>query len=260
VHLKALVFLILALAVAAHADEWKKDFSVTGTPEVRVNSNDGEIQVTVGNQNTVSARVLTEGWRIGLGHVHIVDHQDGNQIELEIHTPNFTFFSVSRHSLRVELTVPKQSNLDLTSGDGRISLAQITGDLRLHSGDGAIEAHALDGRLNANTSDGHIVVQGRFDQLDLHSGDGNIQAEIAPGSKMQSSWTVRSGDGGVRLRLPQNFAANLDLRTGDGHITLDFPVAVSGRLNNSDIRGTRNGGGQLLEVRTGDGSINLERE
>lgn len=258
--LKALALFFILVAVAAHADEWKKDFAVTGAPDVHVDSNDGNIEVTTGNQNTVSARVITAGWRIGLGHVHIVDHQQGNRIDLEVRTPHVVFFGISRRSLRVELTVPRQSNLDLHSGDGQITLAPITGDLRLNSGDGAIEASGLDGRLNASTSDGHITVRGRFDQLDLRSGDGTIEAEVAPGSKMQSSWTVRSGDGSVRLRLPQNFASDLDLRTGDGHINLDFPVSVSGRMNHSSLHGKLNGGGQPLEIRTSDGNITLERE
>lgn len=258
--LKALAFVVIALAVAAHADEWKKDFAVTGTPDVHVDSNDGNIEVTTGSNNTVSARVITAGWRIGIGHVHIVDHQEGNRIELEVRTPHVVFFGISRRSLRVELTVPKASNLDLHSGDGRISLAPVTGDLRLNSGDGAIEGSGLDGRLNASTSDGHITVQGRFDQLDLHTGDGKIEADVATGSRMQSGWSVRTADGSLRLRLPQNFASDLDLRTGDGHITLDFPVTISGRMNPSKIRTQLNGGGPLLEVRTSDGSITLERE
>lgn len=258
--LKTLALTVVLLAVVAHADEWKKDYSVTGPPDVQVDSNDGNIVVATGNQNTVSARVITARWRVGIGHVHIVDHQQGNHIELEVRTPHVVFFGISRRSLRVELTVPRQSNLDLHSGDGQISLAPVAGDLRLNSGDGAIEARGLDGHLNASTSDGHITVQGRFDQLDLHSGDGKIEAEVASGSRMQSSWSVRSGDGSVLLRLPQNFASDLDLRTGDGHITLDFPVTVSGSMSHSRIHGKLNGGGQLLEVRTSDGNITLQRE
>jgi hypothetical protein len=46
VRLKALAFGVVLLAVAAHADEWKKDYSVTGAPEVKVDSNDGNIEVT----------------------------------------------------------------------------------------------------------------------------------------------------------------------------------------------------------------------
>jgi hypothetical protein len=49
------------------------------------------------------------------------------------------------------------------------------------------------------------------------------------------------------------------LHTGDGHITVDMPLAVEGRLGGKNIRGKLNGGGKLLTVHTGDGSIHLER-
>ena len=248
------------VSAAAYAGEWKKDFAVTGTPDVNVDTNDGAIVITTGPDNSVSARVINAGWRTGIGHVHIVDHQEGNRIELEVRTPHVVFFGVSRRSLRVEVTVPKTSNLDLRSGDGPITLPAISGNLRLSSGDGDIEGSGLDGNLNATTSDGHITVQGRFGQLNLRTGDGKIEAEVASGSRMQAAWSVRTADGNVRLRLPQNFAADVDLRTGDGRITLDFPVAISGHLKPSAIHGTLNGGGQLLEVRTSDGGISLERE
>jgi hypothetical protein len=68
---------------------------------------------------------------------------------------------------------------------------------------------------------------------------------------------VHTGDGSISLTLPDSFAADIELRTGDGRITLDMPVTVEGRLSRSDIRGKLNGGGNLLSVRTGDGSIHL---
>jgi hypothetical protein len=52
--------------------------------------------------------------------------------------------------------------------------------------------------------------------------------------------------------------AELDAHTGDGHVSLDFPVTVSGRLSTSNIRGKLGNGGPELTLRTGDGSIRLE--
>jgi hypothetical protein len=51
----------------------------------------------------------------------------------------------------------------------------------------------------------------------------------------------------------------VDLKTGDGHISLDLPVTVEGQLAHNSIRGKLNGGGNLLSIHTGDGSIRLER-
>jgi hypothetical protein len=76
---------------------------------------------------------------------------------------------------------------------------------------------------------------------------------------MSGSWRVNTGDGHVTLRLPENFAADLDAHTGDGKITVDFPVTMSGSFGGSDVHGKLNGGGQTLTVHTGDGPIRLQR-
>jgi hypothetical protein len=76
---------------------------------------------------------------------------------------------------------------------------------------------------------------------------------------MSRAWSVHTGDGHVTLRLPENFAADLDAHTGDGKVTVDFPVTISGSVGGSELRGKLNGGGETLTVRTGDGAIHLER-
>jgi hypothetical protein len=53
--------------------------------------------------------------------------------------------------------------------------------------------------------------------------------------------------------------ANLEARTGDGNITLDFPIQVSGSLSHSAVHGKLNAGGNTLSVTSGDGSIHIEK-
>jgi DUF4097 and DUF4098 domain-containing protein YvlB len=253
-----LILLFAVLTATARADEWSKTYTVTGTPELRVTTNDGNVQLTVWDRKEVQARVTTEGWRISPDEVRIGESQSGNSVELDVHVPNMHWSSGRRHVL-VELKVPRQDNLDIHTGDGNITVEDVKGELRLHSGDGRIEGVALDGSLEAKSGDGNIRVRGRFDVMRLETGDGHIDAEAASGSKMTSDWSARSGDGSVTLRLPADLSADLDLHTGDGHITLDFPVTVSGSLSRSTIRGKLNGGGPMLTVHTGDGSIRLEK-
>ena len=56
-----------------------------------------------------------------------------------------------------------------------------------------------------------------------------------------------------------NFAADVDLHTSDGHISLDMPITVEGRLGQNNIHGKLNGGGKLLTIHTGDGAIRLQK-
>lgn len=57
--------------------------------------------------------------------------------------------------------------------------------------------------------------------------------------------------------IPENFAADISVHTGDGHITLDMPVTVSGKYESNSVHGKLNGGGSLLNIKTGDGSVRV---
>ena len=51
----------------------------------------------------------------------------------------------------------------------------------------------------------------------------------------------------------------LDAHTGDGNITLDIPIKVSGSLSHSSVHGKLNDGGPTLSISSGDGSIHLAK-
>lgn len=254
--------LLIAGAVAVQAEEWNKSYKVSGKPEVRVQSDDGSIRVVAGSAGEVRATVSTCGWKISPDEVKIEEQQKENRIEITVRVPSGPHILVfGCRSVRVELTVPTQADLDLHSKDGRISVDGVKGNENLSSGDGRIEALGMDGALRADTGDGRVTVDGRFDVLNLHTGDGHIDAAARPGSKMAGSWSLRTSDGSVSLRLPEDIAADLDAHTGDGRITSDFPVTVSGSsaTDSHSVRGHLNGGGPVLEIRTGDGGIRVTR-
>ena len=129
----------------------------------------------------------------------------------------------------------------------------------MRTGDGRIEATGIDGSLRAETGDGRIRVSGRFDLLDVRTGDGGVEASALSGSKLASNWQLSTGDGDLTLRLQESIAADVELKTSDGDIELGIPVTLSGRAGKHDVRGQINGGGKLLSLKTGDGSIRLEK-
>jgi DUF4097 and DUF4098 domain-containing protein YvlB len=246
------------VSTVARADEWAKKYKVEGKGDVRVETSDGNVTVRVGDNDAIDARVTTSGWRIAPEGVKVIERQSGNRVELEVHLPHFNW-NMGNRSVRIEVMVPRECNLDIRTSDGDVSAEGIKGEARLNTSDGNIRATSLEGTLNASTGDGNVAVDGRFDHLSLKSGDGRIDAKVNPGSKMAEDWYVRSGDGDVTMRLPGNFSADLSLHTGDGRIQLGFPLTVTGTMRESDIHGKLNGGGQTLSVHTGDGSIHLEK-
>jgi len=266
-------------AAPARADEWSKSYKVSGHADVHVTTDDGDVIVTSADQKQIDVRVETQGFKISPSDVHVEETQSGDQVTLHVRMPHFNWFSFGGRSkwVHVELHVPRECDLDIHTGDGNVTSTAVTGrvridtgdgnisasalkgDLHLHTGDGHIEADGLDGALDVDTGDGHVRIDGRFDSLNVRTGDGSIEAKVQNGSKVAGSWKMHSGDGHINVCLPSDLGAELDAHTGDGKITLDIPVTVSGSLSHSTIHGKLNGGGGILSISSGDGSIHVQR-
>jgi DUF4097 and DUF4098 domain-containing protein YvlB len=255
-----LIALCISLAPLSRADEWSKTYTITGKPDLRVITSDANIRVDTWDQNKLEAKVTTTKDKIGEHGLKIYEHQNGDEVELEVRFPhhNFVFQIGSRH-VNIDIHMPRQGKVYLRTGDGEIRLANFKGNMDVDSGDGSQELTGLDGILRSHTGDGRIQADGRFDGLDLSTGDGRIEARALAGSTSQNNWSLRSGDGSVTLEIPDKFAADVDLHTGDGHINLDMPLTVDGRMDHNHVHGKLNGGGNLLTIHTGDGSIRLEK-
>jgi hypothetical protein len=256
----AVFALSLAAALPASADEWSKTFSLTGKPDLRVETSDANIHVSTWDQNTIEARVTTKKFKIGNGGIQIDEHQNGDTVELEVRYPHHGItIEWGQHRVDIDIHMPREGKVNLRTGDGKIELAGFKGEMDLHSGDGSEILDSVDGKLRASTSDGHIQASGRFDELDLKTGDGHVEVRAAAGSTLANGWRLETGDGNVTLEVPGELAADVDLHTGDGHIDLDVPVTTSGQIRENEVRGKLNGGGSLLMIRTGDGSIRLRK-
>jgi hypothetical protein len=261
---KTFLMILLCLCVlglSAFAEEWNKSYQVGDKPSLRVETNDAAVEITRGVSRTISARVITEGYNIGNGGVRITERQDGDKVDLQIHIPSHFGVHINWHNqgTKIEVRVPPETALDLHSGDGHIKVDGTAGPARIDTGDGHIDVQNFNGALTAHTSDGHMTVDGVLTNVDLRTGDGHITLTARPGSKMNGGWLIHTSDGRVEVRLPQDFAAELYAHTGDGHIQLDLPVTVEGSIEHSRVRGKLNGGGPLLEITTGDGSIRIAK-
>ncbi len=248
--------------VGAKADEWSKAYTLSGKAELRVDTSDANIHVSTWDQNAIAAKVTTDRCKIGDGGIRIEEHRTGDEVEIDVRFPHgiVTHFGSNWHRVDIDIQMPRQGKVDLHTGDGSIHLAQFKGEMVLRSGDGSQELDQVDGTLRATAGDGHIRAIGRFDELDVKTGDGRVEATATAGSAVAGGWRLETGDGSVTLEVPENLPAELDLHSGDGHIDLDLPVVVStGRIRAHDLHGKMNGGGNLLTIHTGDGSIHLKK-
>ncbi len=267
--------LLAMMAPRLKAEEIAKTFPVTGHAKVHAESDDGAIRVSTGDIKQVEVRVTYSGYTLGKD-LRVTTTQNGDNVEVIAKSTGHWGWGVRHTQLRIEIHMPKDADLEaiagdgsieadmngnanIKTGDGSIRLQGAKGNIVLHSGDGSIEARGLDGRVDASAGDGHITLEGRFDGLQVKTGDGSVTARALEGSKVNSGWNLRAGDGSIDLMVPGAMQANIDASTSDGHISLDVPVMVEGTFSSSRLSGKMNGGGGSLTVHTGDGSIHLSK-
>jgi hypothetical protein len=263
-----------------HITREEKRFTVTGTPELHLTTFDGAIEIRSGDGKTIVVEIEKRGaTQESLDQLKIETKQDGNRVEIEVKKPTHevVFFGVGRMSPTAKLivTMPRDGNVVAKSGDGSIRIEHVHGQLQLRTGDGSIRGTDIggqltlgtgdgsvtlddvNGELDVDTGDGSISVAGTLSVAKLHTGDGSITLRTAPGTAMKEDWSLTTGDGGVAIYLPSDFAAELDAHTGDGSIRNELHVSAEdgGESGKRTVKGRLGAGGKVLKIRTGDGSI-----
>lgn len=256
----AVLIVSVVSVLPAHADEWSKTYNLTGKADLRIETSDANIRVTTWDQPKIEAKVITTRYKIGEDGIRVEERQNGDSVEIGVHYPHHGI-SIDWGQRRVDIIIqmPREGRVNLRTGDGKIDVAGLKGDMDLHSGDGSETLDGVEGKLRASTGDGHIRASGRFDVLDLKTGDGHLEVSARSGSSLASDWRLETGDGNVTLEVPSELSADVDLHTSDGHIDLDMPVTTTGKLRENEVHGKLNSGGSLLTIRTGDGSIHLRK-
>ena len=136
-----------------------------------------------------------------------------------------------------ELTVPRTMNVDVENTNGGIYLSDVSGKHQLDTTNGKISVTRCAGSLDASTT------------------NGGIEAELTRVTKGQPM-RFETTNGRIEVAVPANFAADIDASTTNGSIQTDLPVATQSAGDNR-LRGTINGGGTLLRMRTTNGGIAL---
>jgi DUF4097 and DUF4098 domain-containing protein YvlB len=141
---------------------------------------------------------------------------------------------------------------------GRVVLTRVSaaGGYDLGSDSGSISVDSASGRLEAETGFGDVSVSNASDvtlQLRTSSGAVTFAGTLGAGPH-----NLESGFGSVRLSLPEDTAATLDLTTGYGTIRSALPITLSGDMDEDHWEGVLNGGGPSLTVQTSSGNISLE--
>jgi hypothetical protein len=242
----------------------EKRFEVSGTPTVRLGTFDGSVEV--GTWDRPEVVVVVEKHAVdqrAADRMTVNARQDGDRIEVEVtdqRSPGLNI-TVGSHSARLTVTVPARAQIEARTGDGRVLVYGVHGDLTVRTGDGSIQLEQVDGAVDATSGDGSLEIDGAIRTLRARSGDGRVRVRVAAGTAPTGAWSVTTGDGSILLELPDGFGADLDASTGDGRVSvseLPFSGSTEGRRHRV-ARGRIGPGGPSLRVHSGDGSITVRR-
>ena len=191
----ALALGIVAGVPAAHAEEVTKSFTVSGRPNVRVDTNDGSVRVISGNSQEVQFHVTYRGYALNKD-LSVDTRQDGDRVELvaRIHGHFSFMWGVKSRDLHIEVRMPKAGDLEVSTGDGAVEASSVDGNVNVHTGDGSVKANGLSGTIVLQTGDGSINVNDIKGDIRMHTGDGSIEARGLDGKV-----NADSGDGHIKL-------------------------------------------------------------
>lgn len=145
-------------------------------------------------------------------------------------------------SVSYRINVPRHNDLDLRANNGGINIAGVNGNMRFETVNGGVRLEDIGGRVNGETRNGGLNVSLSGDRWDGEGLD------------------VQTSNGGVTLRLPENYNAELETRTVNGGLSIDFPLTVQGELNSRrGINATLGAGGPVVRVRTTNGGVRVGR-
>jgi Putative adhesin len=163
------------------------------------------------------------------------------------------------------------SDVRASTGSGSILAETVAGSFSANSGSGSIEGINVKGGITVKTGSGSIAVsQSGGGPVEASSASGSIQLTGLRGSLRASTssgplrvqgeqtadWRLSTSSGSVTIELAGKPAFALDAHSNSGRIDSQYPVTV-GRIDRRELRGSVNGGGPLLQVRTSSGGIRI---
>jgi hypothetical protein len=233
-----------------------KTFAVNGIARVHVNTFDGSVVVRSWDKNEVSyTSVKRAADEQSLRSATVDANQSADSITISTRVngvaPPDSKVSVNA-VINFEVYVPRNTELTVDSGDGRLTVEGVKGKIDLKTGDGPVSVVDSKGTLSVDTKDGGVRLEGFDGAASVHTGEGRISL-----SGNFSQLNAETREGTVSLRLPAT--ANASLETTAEDVENDG-IAVEEPSSSKTVRRWKVGtGGSLFRLRSGEGRIYLRK-
>ena len=143
-------------------------------------------------------------------------------------------------SVSYEIFVPRRGDLNLKANNGGISVSDVQGNIQFQTMNGGVNLKRLAGDVEGTTMNGGLNIE--------------LAGVRWDGAKLDA----RTTNGGVNLKMPENYSAHFETATVNGHLNVDFPMTVRGEIGKK-LATDLGSGGATIHVETTNGGVNVKR-
>ncbi|MDT8427484.1 MAG: hypothetical protein RQ757_01815 [Pseudomonadales bacterium] len=208
--------MLFVAPILAHAEDIEREFAVDPGGLLFIDSDAGAIEINTWDENRV--RLLIRN--VDSFDVEVEQRSDGIYVVAESQRRLFNFGS-SNLSFRVD--VPRQFNLDLDTGGGRIDVGDLTGSVRADTSGGSISIGRItQGNVLVDTSGGRITILDVEGNVEADTSGGNIDIGNVTGNVLAdtSGGRITIGDVGGNISADTS-GGSIDVGTSGGRVLLD---------------------------------------
>jgi hypothetical protein len=234
----------ITLATNQFSVREEKRFAVTGTPQLDLSTYDGSIEVRGWDRQEVLIEIEKRGPdKAATDTIQVSATQSGNTITVSIPKPSGVQVRGLGFNLwpsaHIVASVPRSSNLTAKTSDGSIALLKLSGRVSLETGDGSVRAEEVTGDLRVRSGDGSVTARSIDGRADIRTEDGSVALD-----GRLTAVQLETGDGSARLTARSGSAMDADweVRTGDGSVNVELPGGFNA----------------VLDAHTGNGTVHAE--
>lgn len=252
IYLPALaIYALLFYSASLFAKTNTETFDVTPGGTLTIQTDAGSIDIKTHNKSIVELSLTVEG-----------DSKEAFSYRHELSNGDLVLIGeVDRaqrwlRNLRVkfELTIPTNYNVKLDTSGGSLSIEDLKGNLNARTSGGSINIGNIVGEVRLNTSGGSINTQTISGNLDAHTSGGSINVTVD--KQLSQDAKLSTSGGSITAYLIPNIQVELAASTSGGRVKSEFEV--DGRVKKQSIRGSINGGGPKLTLKTSGGSVRIK--
>jgi len=240
----AIFTLTLSLNVQSKVEnEVVRSFSVGEQTEFRLENINGAVEITGWNKSEIKviATIVAKNQK-DRDRITIEMDKNGRGLSVETHYKESSGWG-SNHSGKVdyEVMVPKAAKLS--------SIDLVNGSLFIKG---------VEGKIKVGLVNGSIVATGLASDSDINSVNGSIKVSYSSLAKDLDSISLDTVNGSIKLHLPENIDADVEIETMHGSIKNDFGLSADRNMfSGKNLQGTIGSGDVSINIESVNGGVKL---